>query len=44
MGENQASMRLNLSYYVDDVISDLLGTGNTEINTHFLEIMWGLID
>ncbi len=41
---NYVQWRLNLSYYVDDVISDLLGTGNTEINTHFLEIMWGLID
>ena len=43
-GKHNTQWKLKLSYYVDEVISDLLGTENAEVNTQFLEVMWGLVD
>ena len=43
-GKRYTQWKLKLSYYVDDVISDLLGTENAEVSTQFLEVMWGLVD
>jgi len=43
-GKHHTQWKLKLSYYVDEVISDLLGTENAEVNTQFLEVMWGLVD
>jgi len=43
-GRYFAQWRLKLSYYVDDVISDFLGTEDVEIVTRYWELMWRLID
>ncbi len=39
-----AQWKVKLSYYIDEVISGLLGTEDEEINTRFWEVMWRLID
>lgn len=36
--------KLRLSDYIDEEISALIGTKNTELVTHFLEILWRLND
>ena len=39
-----AQWKVKLSYYIDEVISGLLGTEDAEINTRFWKVMWRLID
>lgn len=43
-GKQIASWRLKLSSYMDDIISDLLGTKDKEIGIKFWALMWELID
>ena len=43
-GKNQTQWKLKLSSYIDGVISDLLGTKNTEVNIKFWKIVWELVD
>lgn len=42
--KNHAQWKLKLSVYIDEVISDLLGTDDAEINTQFWELIWRLTD
>lgn len=49
-GDQQPSRRhhihwkLKLSYYIDDVIAEVLGTKDSELNTQLWELMWRLLD
>jgi transcriptional regulator with XRE-family HTH domain len=43
-GRYYARWRLKLSYYIDDIIAEFLGTKDSEIVTHYWELMWGLVD
>jgi transcriptional regulator with XRE-family HTH domain len=49
-GEQKPSRRhhihwkLKLSYYIDDVIAETLGTKDSELNTQLWELMWRLLD
>lgn len=43
-GKQIARWRLKLSSYIDDIISDLLGTKDKEIGIKFWALMWELVD
>ncbi len=43
-GKHYSFLKLRLSDYIDEEISALINTGNPELVSHFLEILWRLDD